>query len=70
MVFNETVQIINSYIDNIETAEKIADELMHLYRENKYLSEEQEIEWDDGSLPCGCCSCCGCICDDDGYDGI
>ena len=23
---------------------------------------------DDDSLPCGCCPCCGCSCNDDYYE--
>jgi hypothetical protein len=23
---------------------------------------EEEIEWFDDRLSCGCCSCCGCMC--------
>jgi hypothetical protein len=48
---------------------------------SKYLTTEELLEWvgtfinipqdddmfwdDDDTLPCGCCSCCGCTCNDE-----
>lgn len=29
--------------------------------------DDWEYGWYDDMLPCGCCSCCGCSCGDDGW---
>lgn len=28
-------------------------------------NDEVEYDWLEDHFPCGCCACCGCLCEDD-----
>lgn len=43
----------------------MTDEVDYLEDEDYWGAED---DYWDGSLDCGCCSCCGCSCYEDDYD--